>query len=422
MIHSAIRRALPGPLLDPHRRCRPEALHLGGLAQHLLRVRSQGQQPVHRVSHPGAGEQFAHQLARLFELRDEVLGREGHLGRRALRLRQRGNVVGAHKNRPVAVGADLHRVVALPLVHEGVHVAHDRVVDFVAGSAEEVDRAEVGHLVNRGRERNRRAGHRGDARAPDAAGDDHVLDLDRAAGGDDGAHSGAAERSPVDLQTEHLRVLQHGKRASRPRPFTADGSGPDRVHDRRARLVEAAQDGLAVDERRLGNDLRGSQQLGLDTPGPCGGHPAAQLLHALLAAGHLDTAAGGVHAEGRVLSLTLQSQQRDLAVVIRGEDEVGRVARRSARVRQRTLVDQHEVGPAEFGQVTDDAVADDSGADDGDLRASRLFRDRASGGRCGGIFRHQSGGSSYPTRRARPAGSREQRTKDSGVTRSQEES
>ena len=67
----------------------------------------------------------------------------------------------------------------------------------------------------------------------------------------------------------------------------------------------------------------------------------------------------------------VQRQIGDLAGVVGQEDEVGRMAGGAARVGQRTLVDLHDVAPAEPGQVVDEAVADDAGADHHGARVTR---------------------------------------------------
>ncbi len=64
-------------------------------------------------------------------------------------------------------------------------------------------------------------------------------------------------------------------------------------------------------------------------------------------------------------------QRGHLARVVDREDEVRRVAGRAARVRQRALVEQHQVAPAEPRQVVDEAVADDAGADHDGAGAAR---------------------------------------------------
>ena len=73
---------------------------------------------------------------------------------------------------------------------------------------------------------------------------------------------------------------------------------------------------------------------------------------------------------------------RHLARVVDREDEVGRVAGGAARVRERALVDQHEVRPAEPREVADQAVAHDPGADDDCARLRR------QGTRCSGLVCH----------------------------------
>jgi hypothetical protein len=69
--------------------------------------------------------------------------------------------------------------------------------------------------------------------------------------------------------------------------------------------------------------------------------------------------------------------------VVGQEDEVGRVAGRAPRVGQRPLVDLDDVGPAELGEVVDQAVADDAGADDDALGLGwDVCHDYSSGATC----------------------------------------
>jgi hypothetical protein len=128
--------------------------------------------------------------------------------------------------------------------------------------------------------------------------------------------------------------------------------------------VEAADDHALVDVGNELLDLVGCHERHIvDPPRLCRGHPASQLLHALLGARHLDAAADGEHAEFLVLPQAVGRQLRHLARVVDREDEVRGVARRSAGVRQRALVDQDHVLPAEVREVAEHAVADDAGAD-----------------------------------------------------------
>ena len=84
-------------------------------------------------------------------------------------------------------------------------------------------------------------------------------------------------------------------------------------------------------------------------------------------AGDLEAAGLGEDAHLLVLLDRVERQVRDLTGVVDGEDEVGRVAGRAARVGQRPHVELDDVGPAEPRQVVDEAVADDAGADDDGL-------------------------------------------------------
>ena len=363
-----------GAFPHPHGRRRPEIGHLGGLAQQLLGIGREREQAVHGVLHLGAGQELAHDLARVLQLRREVAGREGQFGGRALRLGDGGNVVRAHQDGTMRVGAHLHRSVALALVHERVHVAHDGVADLVAGAEQEFDRAEVGHLVHRGCERGGGAGHGGDARAPDAAGDNRVVDLDGPAGRRNGADTRTPEGHGVHFETGHLGLIQDREHAPGQGPLAHDRARPDRVDDGHARRVEAAEDDVRVDERDPGDDFRRLQQLALDAPHTRRGHAPAQLLHALFGARDLDPPAGRVDAQRLVLALALERDQRNFASVIGREDEVGRVARGPAGVGKRAHLDQHQVVPAEPRQVLDQAVADDAGADDGDFGSGRSGR------------------------------------------------
>ena len=104
-------------------------------------------------------QDVGHQLERLLELRVEVLLGERQLGRRQRRLLDRGDVVGVHQDRPVRVRADLHVAAVLALVHVRVHVAHDRERDLAGRLGQDRHRPDADHLVHRGRQRDRGAGH-----------------------------------------------------------------------------------------------------------------------------------------------------------------------------------------------------------------------------------------------------------------------
>ena len=200
-IHSATRLADAGALLDPDRSRRPEALDVGRLAEDRHAVRRQGDESVDGVLHADVlvADDLGHQLERVLHLRLEVGLRERELGRRERGLLDRGDLLGVVQDRPVRVGADLEADAVLALVHEDVHVAHDRELDRLGRGLEARHGADVDHLVHGRRERDVRAGHARDARAPDAAGDHERLGLDVAARRPQPPHAAA-----LDVDAEHL--------------------------------------------------------------------------------------------------------------------------------------------------------------------------------------------------------------------------
>ena len=166
-VHDQLGEGLAGarPLLDPDRRRRPQALDLGGLAEQRHAVVGDRQDAVDRVLHPDGlvADDLGHELERLLHLGVEVVLREGQLGRAEGRLLDARDVVGVQGDRAVCVGTDLEARPLLALVHVGVHVADDRVLDQLRGVGEARRRPDVDHLVHHRRERDRRAGHAGDA-------------------------------------------------------------------------------------------------------------------------------------------------------------------------------------------------------------------------------------------------------------------
>ena len=108
----------------------------------------------------------------------------------------------------MGVGADLHRAAGLPLVHEGVHVAHDREGQFLARFLQDRDRADVDHLVDRRSQGDGGAGHPGDPGAPNPAGDHDIVGVDPAPVGDD-----RSDPASLGLEIEHLGVGEGLERA-----------------------------------------------------------------------------------------------------------------------------------------------------------------------------------------------------------------
>ncbi len=265
----------------------------------------------------------------------------------------------------MGIRADLEAAPVLALVHVRVHVADDRELDHALRVLEMRHGADVDHLVHGRRERNRGTGHACDARAPHAAADDDEVGRDIAARGAD-----AGDAPVLDVDADHLGVREDRERAQLLRLLARERPEAQRIDDADARRVEAAEDHRLLHVRDELLHLRRRDQLApFDPPRLRRGHPALQLLHALLGAGDLDAAALREHAPLRVLAHRLERQLRHLLRVVDREDEVRGVTGRTAGVRQRPLVDQHKVAPAERGEVVGQAVADDSGADDHRLGA-----------------------------------------------------
>jgi hypothetical protein len=180
-IHSAIdfpTRALPDPDGSPTR-----GPHLRRFAQDRHPVGREGDEAVDRVLHADGfvADDLGHELERVLHLRVEVGLREWELGRREGRLLDRGDLLGVVEDRAVGIRADLEADPVLSFVHEDVHVAHDRELDRPRRALEARHGTDVDHLVDDGGERDPRAGHLGDHRAPDAGRDDDVVDRDVAA-------------------------------------------------------------------------------------------------------------------------------------------------------------------------------------------------------------------------------------------------
>ena len=267
----------------------------------------------------------------------------------------------------MGVRADLKARPVLALVHEHVHVADDRELDRLRRALEPRHRTDVDHLVDSRRQRDMRARHLREQRAPDAARDHDGLGLDVAARGAD-----APDPAVLDVEAFDLGRREHAERARLDPLLTHDRAGTERIDDPDGRRVEAPEEDRLVDERHELLDLgRGDEPGRLDAPSLRRCHPAAQLLHPLLGARDLDAAALGVDAHLVVLPRAFRGEVRHLLRVVDGEDEVRGVAGRAAGVRQRALVEQHDVCPPEPGEVVGDAVADDAAADDDGARAGR---------------------------------------------------
>ncbi|CAB4836164.1 unannotated protein [freshwater metagenome] len=253
-----------GAFLDPHGGSTPQIAHLGGLAQHRVGVGGEAEQTVDRVADLGIAEHL-HQLDGLLHLRIEIVVGERQFGWGQRRGSDRGDVVRAHQDWSVGIAADLHRSGRLTLVAERVHIADDREGQFLTGLLQDVDRADVGHLMHGRGERNVGTGHLGDARAPHTAGDDHVVGLDRAAIGDDGLDARPTGRR-FGEQIQHFGVGEHGQHTVGDGLVAHLGAGGERVDHGDAGRVVAPEEDLLVDERHQLLDLGGGDQASIDTP------------------------------------------------------------------------------------------------------------------------------------------------------------
>ena len=240
-----------------------------------------------------------------------------------------------------------------------------------------------------------------------AAGDDDRLGLDGALVGVD-----APDAAVLDVDAGDLGAGGDRQRAELLRALAHDRARPQRVDDADVRGGEAAEDDRILEVRDLLLDLGRGEELGVDAPRHRRRRPPLQLLHPLGRAGDLDAAAPGEDAHLLVLDDAVEGERGHLLRVVGQEDEVRRVTGRAAGVRQRPLVEQDDVAPAETGEVPGHAVADDAGADDHDacafgkpahvpslvvVRVRALLHDLQS---CCGIcdtLRHGRGGAQPPT-------------------------
>ena len=174
VIHSATARADARALLDPHRGDRPQALHLGRLAEQRQPVRGQREQAVDRVLDADrlVAHDLRHQLERVLHLEREVVLGERELGRRQRRLLDRGDLArgragsgGARTSRSRGRCRPGARTCSCPCR------ARSGTRSRLRGAGEARHRADVDHLVDAGVSGIEAPAMRRDPRAPDAAGD-----------------------------------------------------------------------------------------------------------------------------------------------------------------------------------------------------------------------------------------------------------
>ena len=262
----------------------------------------------------------------------------------------------------MGVGADLHVGAVLPLVAERVHVAHDRDGDLALEAAQLRARADArssgGPRASAGcarrpssrsagstrRKRSRRSrsrcrhrrcgpGRSGRPRRPSPRPRCWVRRSARPS-------SIARSRMIVPARSESTTPTDGVQNA--PTIWSVSMNGTFSLTCSGVTSSASIPHALALDIRRRSSSIRSSVRA---TSKPPGWSEDAHLL---------------------VLLHRVERQVGDLPGVVHGEDEVGGVAGRPARVGQRPLVDLHDVAPAEPGEVVDEAVADDAGADDDD--------------------------------------------------------
>ena len=199
-IHSATDLPTPGPSFTHTAAVDQRPFTSGSLAEDRHPVGRQRDEPVDRVLHPDrlVADDLRHQLERVLHLIGEVRLRERELGRGERRLLDRRDLLRVVEDRAVGVGADLEADAVLALVHEHVHVAHDRELDRARRALEARHRADVDHLVHGRRERDVGACHPREQRAPHPARDHDHLGLDRAARGVHAPDAAVLDVHPAD--------------------------------------------------------------------------------------------------------------------------------------------------------------------------------------------------------------------------------
>ena len=236
-----------------------------------------------------------------------------------------------------------------------VLVAQDRVHDLACLARELGQRRRVGELMLDRHERHVEPRRQLRQLAPpDAGGDDDVLGADGPARGLHPDGAAALDQQPRDLAVAEGRDRLVAAQLLR----GAHGLGDPVVGH-----VQAAQDGLRIEQRQRVGDLRGVEQPRLEAEAARPRPAAVELGPALVGRGDLDAAHRVEGAErGELLDRPLrQARHRARRVVL--EDQPGRVRGRAAGLEQRALVDDHDLLPAALGQVVGHAGAGDAGPD-----------------------------------------------------------
>ena len=229
------------------------------------------------------------------------------------------------------------------------------------------DRAHGDHLVHGGGQRDRRARHLRELRAPDAAGDHDGLGLDVAAGG---AHP--ADPALLDVQADHLDGGHDGERAGRQRGLPHERARAQRVDHADRRAPERAEDLVLLQERDLLDDEVRADQLAPRCPTRLAEDIRRRSSSIRSSVRATSKPPDSVNTPSSLYwRIESMRQVGHLAGVVDREDEVRRVPGGAAGVGQRALVDLDDVAPAEPGEMVHEAVADDAGADHHDAGGGR---------------------------------------------------
>ncbi len=351
------RLARAATVRHPDRLAQPQPARRAELADERHAVGGEGHEPVEGARQRDVAQR-RQQAAGLLARGREVLGGEGALRRMRARA-GRCDVLGGAQERRVQVGADAVGLADLPQVHRAVLVAQDRIADLALRAAQLGQRLGQGVDVLDRMQREAPAGQAHDARPPDAGGEDDVVGADRAPAGVDGADPAAAGVQPGDLAVAERLQCAGGDRAASQRLGRLQGLADPVVGDE-----QAAEDALRIDERQLLGDLGRRQETGLQAEGQSPPVAPVELLPALGRRRDLDAADGVEAADAGVERDRSPGEPGHRVGRVDLEHETRGVRRRAARLPQRPLVDEDDVGPTQTREVVCQTGARDAAPHD----------------------------------------------------------
>ncbi len=333
-----------------------EPAHLG-LAEDELVVGGERLRPVDDPAHAGVGHRRDPPDGALHDRLEA-----GHVGREELAIEVSRDPVERPRRRVALVAAHAQAADLLAEVDEVV-----RVAQLGQSRVHALDRLGEQVLVRHRDDRDGHPGHPADLRGEHPAGidDDLRADLVALALVLDG-HPGDA--ASIHADRDHPRVGPD-RRAARPRAGGQRLGEPGRVEPAVRRQVDRPQDAIGRHQREEIARLRGRDQLerqperlrpaGLPTQllEPLGGRRQPERSH--LVPGRVHAGLGGEAAvQGRPVHH--HPGQRDRAPEL--PDQAGGVERRAGG--QLRPIDEHDIGPAELGEVVGDGGAAHAAADD----------------------------------------------------------